>query len=163
MVKKHYRFNIRIYLASSAATKLLKMKLGLLAILLILPLNSIALDPDSMLPPINDIFRARVNFWKNVYTEIDSDEAFIHDKNNLSIVYQKVDLKTKSYRKRARNGKKAVRKIKKILRSIAKKNLKNLNTEEQKILEISKSKTRSEVYKAIKSIRAQHGGDKLTL
>ncbi|KAB8030000.1 lytic transglycosylase domain-containing protein [Fluviispira multicolorata] len=33
-----------------------------------------------------------VNFWKKVYTEIDSNEAFIHDKESLNRVYAKIKI-----------------------------------------------------------------------
>lgn len=32
-----------------------------------------------------------IKFWTRVYTEVDTDSGFLHDSNNLAIVYQRVD------------------------------------------------------------------------
>lgn len=32
-----------------------------------------------------------IHFWTRVYTEVDTDSGFLHDANNLAIVYQRVD------------------------------------------------------------------------
>lgn len=32
-----------------------------------------------------------IKFWTRVYTEVDTDSGFLHDANNLAIVYQRVD------------------------------------------------------------------------
>ena len=32
-----------------------------------------------------------IRFWTRVYTEVDTDSGFLHDANNLAIVYQRVD------------------------------------------------------------------------
>ncbi|APJ04178.1 lytic transglycosylase domain-containing protein [Silvanigrella aquatica] len=45
-------------------------------------------DPFPMLPCIEN----NVKFWGRVYTEIDLNEAFLHDKNNLAKVYASVTL-----------------------------------------------------------------------
>ncbi len=45
-------------------------------------------DPFPMLPCIED----NVKFWGRVYTEIDLNEAFLHDKNDLSRVYASITL-----------------------------------------------------------------------
>jgi membrane-bound lytic murein transglycosylase D len=33
-----------------------------------------------------------VQFWLNVYTKITTQQGYIHDSNNLGVVYQKVEL-----------------------------------------------------------------------
>lgn len=45
-------------------------------------------DPFPLLPCIED----NVAFWERVYTEIDVNEAFLHDKNDLSRVYVTLNL-----------------------------------------------------------------------
>lgn len=45
-------------------------------------------DPFPLLPCIAD----NVKFWERVYTEIDVNEAFLHDKNDLSIIYSSFSL-----------------------------------------------------------------------
>ena len=46
--------------------------------------------------------RTRVNFWKKVYTEITSKEAFLHDKDNVQIIYSKVKPPFRNRRKKNR-------------------------------------------------------------
>lgn len=116
-----------------------------------------AISSDSMLPPIDSKFRVRVNFWKRVYTEITSTQGFIHDKWKPEIIYEKVDFKTRFARKKRRIAKRAVNKIKKRFRSIIRKNLKNLSSEEQKLLELSQATTKKEIYRAMRNLRTQYG------
>jgi hypothetical protein len=47
-------------------------------------------DPFPMLPCIED----NVAFWARVYTEIDVNEAYLHDKNDLSRIYSTLSLPT---------------------------------------------------------------------
>ena len=49
-----------------------------------------------------------VQFWLNVYTQISTRQGYIHDANNLAVVYQKVDLdqSRKANRRMIKNVKK---------------------------------------------------------
>ena len=106
--------------------------------------------------PVSGPMRTRVNFWKRVYTEINHFQAFLHDKDNLTLIYRKVDL-PQGLRKRGRQAKREKRKIAKILKSVAKKNYNNLNKEEQKIAKIIGKRTPAEIKKLIPRIRYQYG------
>jgi membrane-bound lytic murein transglycosylase D len=106
--------------------------------------------------PVEGPMRVRVDFWKKVYTEITTKEAFIHDPEDLSIVYKKVSLPNGS-RRRSRAAKKEKREIAKLLRSIAKKNFKNLNAQEEVISKLVNGKSTKELYRMAKRIRYQYG------
>ena len=42
--------------------------------------------------PVDDFLRPRIDFWKKVYTEISIDEWFLHDMDDLSIIYGSVSV-----------------------------------------------------------------------
>ena len=46
--------------------------------------------------PIPDSIRPAIGFWIRVYTEADTNSGFLHDAQNLSIVYRKLDRDTKT-------------------------------------------------------------------
>jgi len=58
-----------------------------------------------------------VQFWLNVYTQISTQQGYIHDANNLAVVYQKVDLdqSRKANRRMIKNTKKYYAEILKTL------------------------------------------------
>ncbi len=65
---------------------------GLVAVALICALAIVALRPahgaqDELFPRPAELEPA-VHFWIRVYTEIDTDSGFLHDENNLSVVYE---------------------------------------------------------------------------
>jgi membrane-bound lytic murein transglycosylase D len=46
---------------------------------------------DSELLPRPPELEPAIRFWTRVYTEVDTESGFLHDANNLAIVYQRVD------------------------------------------------------------------------
>ncbi len=106
--------------------------------------------------PVTGDMRTRVDFWKKIYTEVTSREGLVHDSEDLSIIYKKISL-SKSRRTRIRESKKIKNKIKKLLRSIAKKNYKNLKQEEQELVEKIGKRDKKELYRMSKDIRIQYG------
>jgi membrane-bound lytic murein transglycosylase D len=42
--------------------------------------------------PVSSSMRIRVNFWKKVYTEIDSQHAFLHDNRDPAVIYKTIKL-----------------------------------------------------------------------
>ncbi|MBI3815487.1 MAG: LysM peptidoglycan-binding domain-containing protein [Nitrospinae bacterium] len=49
-------------------------------------------SPDANLFHVPSSLRSNVNFWKRIYTEFTTNQMVIHDKNNLNIVYDAVDI-----------------------------------------------------------------------
>lgn len=106
--------------------------------------------------PIKDSMRQRVDFWKKVYTEISTQQAFVHDTEDLTVIYKTVQL-SKTRRERIRDTKKEKDKIGNILVQIAKKNYQNLTEEEEKIAKIIGMRPSNELIEMSKRIRFQYG------
>ncbi|MBT3583642.1 MAG: transglycosylase SLT domain-containing protein [Halobacteriovoraceae bacterium] len=106
--------------------------------------------------PVKGNLRTRVDFWKKVYTEVTTTEAFIHDSVDLSVIYKKVSLSS-SRRKRIREAKKEKRKIASLLRSIAKKKYQNLSDQESEIVQIVGKREPSVLRKMARTVRYQYG------
>ncbi len=85
--------------------------------------------------PIDSFMRPRVDFWKKVFTKLNSFEGFIHDDEDLRIIYSQIEFKSMDRRRRIRFVRDEKRKIKRILTSIIKKRKKNLTPDEQELLE----------------------------
>ena len=46
--------------------------------------------------PVYDSIQPNVNFWKKIYTEYSTTQGVIHDKKNLAIIYEVIDLKDRN-------------------------------------------------------------------
>lgn len=106
--------------------------------------------------PVEGTVKTRVDFWKKVYTEINSNRGFIHDAKDLSFIYKKIDLPS-GRRARIRMVKREKQKIVNVLRSILKKKFKNLNDEEMRILSLTEDKSEEKIKSMIKWVRLQRG------
>lgn len=111
----------------------------------------------SLTKNIDSSMRLRVDFWKRVYTEITSKQAFIHDKDQVRYVYKKIDLPYSSNKRRARYASQELKEVKKTLRNIVRKERKNLSTEETRLSEILKDKSLKEIKSMANRIRYQYG------
>lgn len=60
-----------------------------LGILCILPVSFLNAAPEDF--PMPESLRPAIDFWVRVYTEVDSNEGFLHDTENLAVVYATVD------------------------------------------------------------------------
>ena len=60
----------------------------LLIFLINLPFSVMAASADF---PVPDNIRSAINFWIKVYTEVDTQSGFLHDAQNLSIIYTKLN------------------------------------------------------------------------
>ncbi len=86
--------------------------------------------------PVDDYMRPRVDFWKQVFSEVHSYEGLIHDDENLSIVYKKIEFNGKSRRQKIRYVRQVKREITRSLWSIIKKRKKNLTEQEEGLLSL---------------------------
>ncbi len=112
--------------------------------------------PEGFILTSKDI-QKRVDFWKKVYTIVSSEEGFIHDAKDLSIIYQRVSLPGKSRRSNRRFIKNIKRKLKKRLFSIAKKKPENYSEEDGSLLAAMGSPRRDRLRSLALSIRWQQG------
>lgn len=77
----------------------------------------------------------RVEFWTRVYTEIGTDGGFLHDSQNLDVVYRTLRFpEGASWRSQKRRIREAKREIRAILERLARGKRANLTAEEQRIL-----------------------------
>lgn len=100
-----------------------------------------------------------IRFWTRVYTEITTDQGFIHDDRYLGIVYTIVDLEHGiSRRQRNRFVNKIRDRYKDILLRLARESHKNLTEEERRVLELwPKNISREELREAAQHLRFQLG------
>lgn len=106
--------------------------------------------------PVKGDIENRVNFWKKVYTEISTQEAFLHDDEDLSIIYEKVEL-PKSSRERRRFLKARKSYYQSLLNSLAKKPENQLSEEEAKVKKIVGERSSSEYRQMSRNLRFQYG------
>ena len=105
-----------------------------LAILIVLTaLVSFGKLPESEFP-VDSRLRVRVDFWKRVYTQINSDEAFVHDADDLKVIYGKINYARKGRRAKRRFVRAEKKRVKAILRSIIRKGRGNLTPKEEAVL-----------------------------
>ena len=100
-----------------------------------------------------------VQFWKRVYTEVSTDEGFIHDDTHLGVVYEKIALpENASRRARHRYVKRIKRKYHDILRTLSRGKRSGLSREEKRVLDLwPKGVSNSELRRATNRIRFQLG------
>jgi membrane-bound lytic murein transglycosylase D len=129
--------------------------------LMVLFLASHALVGLAQLPqehfPVDAAMRTRVDFWKKVYTDVTSQESFLHDSEDLSVIYEKIsygDLSRRSIRKLVKDKKRA---ISNQLVSLAKKGKEGLTEEEQKLAALIGERTPAQLREMANNIRHQQG------
>ena len=100
-----------------------------------------------------------VQFWKRVYTEVTTNEGFIHDDRNLAVVYEKIRLpQGVSRKKRSNYVKKIKKKYDRILKTLSKGKRSGLSYDEQRVLSMwPDNVSNNELRKARKRIRFQLG------
>jgi membrane-bound lytic murein transglycosylase D len=107
----------------------------LLLSLLLLAAPPIAVaSPDPLARPA--ALEPAVNFWRRVYTEITTNEGFIHDDERLDIVYETVRLSTSSDKARRASASEAGDRYVRALKAIAGGKRDNLNAAEQRVMEL---------------------------
>lgn len=109
-----------------------------LAVLLLLlaglaaPRAAVAAQDPFPKPPA---LHAAVEFWRRVFTEVDTNGGFIHDSRDLGIVYEVVrHPESRSHRSRARHQERRKDHYKRILRSLAAGRRSGLSQDERRVL-----------------------------
>jgi membrane-bound lytic murein transglycosylase D len=114
---------------------------------------------ESELLPKPDEIKPDVEFWKRVYTEINTDQGFIHDDRHLDIVYGTVNLEPGiDRRERNRQVRKIKERYKSTLLKLARESHDDLSNEERRILELwPDDVTRKQLRTAARHLRFQLG------
>lgn len=106
--------------------------------------------------PIKGNVEDRVNFWIKVYTDITTQEAFLHDSEDLSIIYKKVSL-PQNRRERRRFLKTQRSYYRNLLRKMAKSSPETYDEEEKKLLGLVGDRSSKELYQMARNLRFQYG------
>lgn len=106
---------------------------------------------------VDEEIRKRAEFWKKIYTITSSDQGFLHDPNDLSIVYELVSVAGMSPKQQTRYVKIRKAKIQNILLSIAYKGKENLTEEESQYYLAVAYKRPDEIKEMAHNIRWQRG------
>jgi membrane-bound lytic murein transglycosylase D len=120
-------------------------------------LDGLALN--EQLFPRPDAIKPDIEFWKRVYTEISTDEGFIHDNSHLGVIYQKIRIPDNySRRARYRHIKRIKHKYETILRTLSRGKRSGLSAEERRVLGLwPKGVSNRELRRATHRIRFQLG------
>ena len=99
-----------------------------------------------------------VRFWTSVYTRVSTDGGLLHDRDNLSVVYEKVALESRYRDQRSREIRARKAHYREILRNIARRNRANLTEEERRVLGLwPEGVSDSRLQRAAHNIRFQLG------
>ena len=125
--------------------------------LLVLLLAPIAGASDGLVRPAG--LEPEIGFWRQVFTEVESTEALIHDDRHLGIVYEKVDIPTSaSGSKRRRLANDVRNRYRRILTSLAGGKRSGLTSAEKRVLALwGEDVSNAELRRASKRIRFQQG------
>ncbi len=107
--------------------------------------------------PVDEIVRRRADFWKKIYTIVDTNQGFLHDQDDLAVVYEMVDMRGMSPRQQIRALKNRKSRIRSLLLSIANKNKENLSDDEAPFLLPLLDKTPIQIREMADNIRWQRG------
>ncbi|MFW2404631.1 MAG: LysM peptidoglycan-binding domain-containing protein [Gammaproteobacteria bacterium] len=129
-----------------------RISTGMLVMLLALPLAA-----ENLTRPTG--LERDIAFWRQVFAEVTSEQALVHDNRNLSIIYATVDLpKNVSTRQRRKIADKTRNKYKTILKELAGGKRNGLTTEQKRVLELwPEDVTNAELRAAASRIRFQQG------
>jgi membrane-bound lytic murein transglycosylase D len=133
-----------------------------ICVLIFIFLFSCSLDAiarDDKLFPRPAAIEHDVQFWKRVYTEVTTNEGFIHDDKNLAVVYEKIRLPQGVSRKQRSNHVKGIKKkYERILHSLASGKRSKLSYDEERVLAMwPKDVSNKELRSATDRIRFQLG------
>ena len=106
--------------------------------------------------PVAGEMRGRVAFWKRVYTEITSRQAFVHDSEDVTIVYRKVAAAGPGRARRRAHAREKAR-VAGALRGIARKNYKGLTPRERAVAAVVGRRRRADLLRLARGVRVQTG------
>ncbi len=114
-------------------------------------------DPEHF--PVADGLHDATDFWRRVYTEVDTTQGFIHDNRELGVVYEVVELGGElSRRQRSRLVSKRITHYRRILERLASGRRSGLSDEQQDVLALwPEGVSNATLAKAAKRLRFQLG------
>ncbi len=117
------------------------------------------MEPDTF--PLYDSLRPNVSFWKKIYTEYSTTQGVIHDKKNLAIIYEIIELKDRNRHGSRKINKERIKRVKKkykrILAKLAQGEAPN-GPEEQRVAALFGTHAKpTDLRHAIRNLRCQVG------
>ena len=111
--------------------------------------------------PVYDSIRPNVNFWKKIYTEYSTTQGVIHDKKNMAVIYEVIDLKDRNRHGSRKINKQRIKKVKnkykRILTKLAEGKAPG-DSQEQRVAALFGSQAKPADYRnAIRNLRCQVG------
>ena len=111
--------------------------------------------------PLYDSVRPNVSFWEKIYTEYSTTQGVIHDKKNLAIIYEVIELKDRNRHGSRKINKARIEKVKKkykrILAKLAQGEAPN-GLEEQRVAALFGTHAKPADFRsAIRNLRCQVG------
>jgi len=157
VVMKRQRFIPMLSINMLTANLTVKLTVIILAILFALTGNAVAAQQNPFHQP--KALDHDVEFWKRVYTEINTSQGFIHDAKNLAVVYETTNIpKNYSRKARHRHVKRVKQKYNNILKKLASGKRSGLSKEEKRVMAMwPKGVSNSTLRGARKQIRFQLG------
>lgn len=110
-----------------------------------------------MLFPLDENLKRRVDFWKKVYTEVSTKEGFLHDEDDLSIIYEKVNIEGLSEKQITKKIKEEKKRWAEVITSIYKEKKIAMSLDEEKIVERIKRFPYRKLKEMARDIRFQLG------
>jgi len=100
-----------------------------------------------------------IGFWRSVFTEINTNQAFVHDNRKLGVIYETVEIpKGASSSKRRKISETARKKYQQILNTLAAGNRQGLTSEQKRVLALWPADvTNAELRNATGRVRFQQG------
>ena len=111
--------------------------------------------------PVYDSIRPNVAFWKKIYTEYSTTQGVIHDKKNLAIIYEVIELKDRNRHGSRKINKGRIKRVKKKYKRILAKlaqGLTPVGPQEQRVTALfGTSATSADFRRAMRNLRCQVG------
>ena len=144
---KNYRYNILIVTMTFFGM-----------VLVSLPASAGRIDAEF---PVYDGIRPNVVFWKKIYTQYSTTQGVIHDKKNLAIIYEVIDLKDRNRHGSRKINQQRIKKVKKKYRRILAKLAQGKapgNLQEQRVAALFGSRAKPIDFRnAMRNLRCQVG------
>jgi membrane-bound lytic murein transglycosylase D len=107
--------------------------------------------------PVDEYMKTRVDFWKKVYTEISTTEGFLHDENDLSIIYEKISIEGILDKARIKKIKEKKKRWSEVILSVFKNENLAYSPEEQSIKKKIENFPKNKLIEMARGIRFQTG------
>ncbi len=107
--------------------------------------------------PVDDYLQKKADFWKRVYSQVTTTEGFLHDENDLNIVYEKISLKGLSEKAQDKKIKEEKKRWREVITSVIKNEPLSLSPEEKIIVARIKDFPKKRLEEMSLEIRFQSG------